>query len=466
MGGRTLTQGTPWKAILSFMFPVFMGLLLQQLYNTVDTIVVGNFAGEAPLAAVGANSVLTMVFLALANGFSAGASVQIAQLFGAGEETQMRRQASSALLVMLAMGVVASVIGILISRFSLTYILATPDSLISMADTYFKIYAAGLVFQFGYNIVAAILRGVGDSKATLYFLLIASSLNVVLDIVFVYNFRMGVAGAAIATDIAQAGSFVAAVWYMMKKYPLFRWKLREFTFEWPLAVRTLKTGLPMALQQLIVSVGFVFIQRAVNSYGEAMIASFSVAQKVETYMTLPANALMTTQATYTAQNIGAGRMDRVQTGAKQTVIISEAISICILTAVFLFARPIVTAFGLGPEAIEYCTSHVRCVALCMILFASYFPFLGLFQGANDALYSTFVATSALAIRVASTYILQVIPAISYRMIWWNALFGWGLGCILVWVHFLRGKWKQKSGVEVTNDPHLRETPLIVEVKSR
>ena len=244
----------------------------------------------------------------------------------------MRRQASSALLVMLGMGVLASVAGVLISRFSLKYILATPDSLLSMADTYFKIYAVGLVFQFGYNIVAAILRGVGDSKATLYFLLIASAINVVLDIVFVYNFRMGVAGAAIATDIAQAASCVAAVWYMMRKYPLFRWKLKELTFEWPLAGRSLRAGFPMALQQLMVSVGFVFLQRAVNSYGEAMTASFSVAQKIETYMGLPANALMTTQATYTGQNIGAGRMDRVMTGAKQTVVISEIISICILTS--------------------------------------------------------------------------------------------------------------------------------------
>ena len=144
------------------------------------------------------------------------------------------------------------------------------------------------------------------------------------------------------------------------------------------------------LQQFIVSFGFVFIQRAVNSYGEAMTASFSVAQKIETYMTLPANALMTTQGTYTAQNIGAGRMDRVMTGAKHTVIISEIISICILTVVFIFAQPLVTAFGLGQEAIAYCTSHVRFVALCLIPFASYFPLLGLFQGANNAIYSTFV----------------------------------------------------------------------------
>lgn len=452
MGGKTLTQGTPWKVILSFMFPVFMGLLLQQLYNTADTIIVGNFAGEMPLAAVGACGVLTLVFLALANGFSAGACVLIAQLFGAGNKEEMRRQASSALLLMLGMGAVATVVGIGISRFALKYVLATSDSLLAMADTYFKLYAAGLVFQFGYNIVAAILRGIGDSKATLYFLLVASAINVVLDIVLVYNFQMGVAGAAIATDIAQAASCVAAFVYMMKKYPLFRWKLRELTFEWSLVKKTLKTGFPMALQQLIVSFGFVFIQRAVNSYGEAMTASFTVAQKIETYMTLPANALMTTQSTYTGQNIGAGRLDRVMTGATQTVVVSEIISICILTVAFVFARTIVTAFGLGPEAADYCTSHVRCVALCLIPFASYFPFLGLFQGANDALYSTFVATAALAVRVIATYVLQEIPAISYQMIWWNTLFGWGLGCVITWTHFLRGKWKQKFNLPVSKMP--------------
>ncbi|MCM1098770.1 MAG: MATE family efflux transporter [Ruminococcus flavefaciens] len=440
---KSLTSGTPWKGILSFMFPVFMGLLLQQFYNTADTIIVGNFAGESSLAAVGACGVLTLAFLALANGFSAGACVLIAQLFGAGKEQEMRRQALSSLLVMVGMGIVATAVGIVISRFALKYILATPESLLSMADTYFKIYAMGLLFQFGYNIIAAVLRGIGDSRATLYFLLIASVINIVLDIVFVYNFQMGVVGAAVATDIAQGISCAAGFFYMVKKYPLFRFQWRELTFEWSLAKQTLKTGFPMALQQLIVSFGFVFIQRAVNSYGEAMTASFSVAQKIETYMTLPANALMTTQSTYTGQNIGAGRLDRVMTGAKHTVIISEIISICILSVAFIFAKPIVSAFGLGSEAADYCVSHVRCVAVCLIPFASYFPLLGLFQGANNALYSTFVATSALAVRVISTYALQEIPTIGYRMIWWNTLFGWGLGCVITWVHFGKGKWKPR-----------------------
>ena len=457
MNHKALTQGAPWKGILSFMMPVLLGLLLQQLYNTADTIIVGNFAGEAQLDAVGACGVLTMAFLALANGFSAGACILIAQLFGSGKEEDMRRQASSSLLVMLAMGVLATAACVMVSRFALEHILATPASLIHMADTYFKIYAAGLIFQFGYNIVAAILRGIGDSKATLYFLLVASVINVALDILFVYYLSMDVAGAAIATDIAQAVSCVVGIVYMMKKYPLFRWKLNEFTFEWPLARKTLKAGFPMALQQFIVSCGFVFIQRAVNSYGEAMTGSFTVAQKVETYMTLPASALMTTQGTYTGQNIGAGQQDRVVTGAKQTVLISEIISVCILTVVFIFAKPIVTAFGLGPEAVSYCTAHVRFAALCMPIFASYFPLLGLFQGANNALFSTFVATGALTVRVATTYLFQGIPGVGYHMIWWNTLFGWGFGCMISWTHFLRGKWKRKHAP--SSNMSIRKAPI-------
>lgn len=259
----------------------------------------------------------------------------------------MRRQASTFILLMLGMGIAATFVGIFTSGFALKYILDTPNELLEMSVEYFKIYAAGMIFQFGYNIIAAVLRGIGDSKATLYFLFIASVINVALDILFVCNMNMGVAGAAVATDIAQAASCVAGFVYMMVKYPIFRWKFKEWSFETELAKLSLKKGFPMALQQLIVSVGFTFIQRAVNSYGEAMTASFTVAQKIETYMTLPASALMTTQCTYTGQNIGAGKLDRVITGAKHTVVISEVISVCILTIAFIFAKPIVTAFGLG-----------------------------------------------------------------------------------------------------------------------
>ncbi|MCD8115905.1 MAG: polysaccharide biosynthesis C-terminal domain-containing protein [Oscillospiraceae bacterium] len=201
----------------------------------VCRIIVGNFAGETALAAVGACGVLIMAFLTLANGFSAGACVLISQLFGAGEDEKMRRQASSSLLLMIGMGLAATVVGILISRFALRHLLATPESLTDMAVTYFKIYSLGLVFQFGYNIIAGILRGIGDSKATLYFLLIASIINIALDIVFVYNFRMGVIGVAIATDIAQIASCVAAFAYTIKNIPCFGGNPRSLLLSgrWP-----------------------------------------------------------------------------------------------------------------------------------------------------------------------------------------------------------------------------------------
>ena len=446
---KSLITGTPWKSIASFAFPVFMGLLLQQFYNTANTVIVGNFSGETSLAAVGACIVLTMIYLALANGFSTGACVLIAQLFGAGKPQQMRAQASSALIVMFGMGIIASICGFCTCYFILKYILATPENILPLAEIYFKYYSIGLVFQFGYNIIAAILRGIGDSKATLYFLLIASIINILLAIIFIYKMQMGVVGAAIATDIAQFVSCLAAFIYMMKKYPVFRWKWNEFTFNWSLAKLTLKTGFPMALQQLTVSAGFIFLQRAVNGYGEAMTASFAVAQNIEAYMTLAANALMITQCTYTGQNIGAGQFRRIITGAKQTVILSEIISVSTLLIVFIFAPNIVAFFGLSSTAAGYCTAHIRCVAMCLILFAAYFPLLGLFQGANNAFYSTFVATMALFIRVVSTYTLQEIPSIGYHMIWWNTFFGWGLGFIITWLYFLKN-FRAKINMDIKN----------------
>ncbi|MBD5424115.1 MAG: hypothetical protein HDR44_03215 [Allobaculum sp.] len=202
MNSSTLTTQTPWKAILSFTTLVLLGLLLQPLYNTVDTLIVGNFLGEASLAAVDACGALTIAFLALVNGFSAEAGILITQRFGANQRKELRKQASSSFLLLLGMGLLATVLALVISRFSLEHILATPKSLLSLADAYFQVYALGLFFQFGYNIVAALLRGIGHSKATLYFLLVASLANIGLDILFVSYFQMGVSGAAWATNLA------------------------------------------------------------------------------------------------------------------------------------------------------------------------------------------------------------------------------------------------------------------------
>lgn len=210
---KDMTRGTPWKLIVQFALPIMAGNLLQQLYNTADTIIVGNFNSQQALSAVGSCASLTALFTALAIGFSIGAGVLISQYFGANRLEDLRRYASSSIILMLALGLLMSVLGFCSAELFLEKFLGTPQSLLPQAALYFKIYAVGLVFQFGYNIAAAILRALGDSRATLYFLLVSSVLNVVLDLLFVAGFHMGVAGAAIATVLSQLASCVVGFSY-------------------------------------------------------------------------------------------------------------------------------------------------------------------------------------------------------------------------------------------------------------
>lgn len=446
MKGRSMTEGTPWKHILMFALPVLAGSLLQQLYNTVDSIVVGNFSGEDALSAVGTTGSFTFLFLAVAMGFSAGNGVIVAQHYGAGDERQVRANASTGILLLMGMGALSAILGIVVSRTAYTYLVGVPEDFLELTLQYFRIYAVGLVFQFGYNIFSSILRAVGDSAATLYFLLIASVVNIVLDLVFVAGFHWGIVGAALATDIAQAGSFIAAYLYMIRRYPIFHFRLREFTWDFGLAKKTMKTGFPIALQLIIVSFGLTFIQRAVNGFGQAMTASFTVGQRIEMYMNLPCNAFQTTLATYTGQNIGAGKMDRVKKGARQALAMSFLLTLCISACVWLFNGSIVSLFGLSDQAAVYCHAHLRTIALINIVLSLYIPLFGVFQGANHGGAPTIVATGALGMRVFVTYLFRYSSIFGYAIIWWNGMFGFGVGFLIAWTYYLSGRWQRNAVV--------------------
>ena len=447
MTGKSMTRGSPWKHILLFALPVLAGALLQQLYNTVDTIVVGNFSGEAALSAVGTTGSFTFLFLALATGFSAGNGVVVAQNYGAGNEKQVRANASTGILLMIGMGILSTIAGILISRPAYTYLVAVPEELLELTLQYFRIYAIGLVFQFGYNIFSSILRAVGDSAATLYFLLIASVLNIILDLVFVALFHWGAAGAAVATNIAQAASFIAAYFYMTHKYPIFRFKLKEFTWNTRLAAKTLTTGFPIALQLIVVSFGLTFIQRAVNGFGQAMTASFTVGQRIEMYIGLPCNAFQTTLATYTGQNIGAGKPDRVKKGAYQALLMSLLLTLCISVLIWTLSGHIIALFGLSDQAAAYCSAHLKTIALINIILSLYIPLFGVFQGTNHGGAATVVAIGALGMRVLTTYLFRYSPLFGYTIIWWNGLFGFGMGFLIAWSYYLSNRWQRNSAIE-------------------
>ena len=441
---KDLTRGTPWKLILQFALPIMLGNLLQQLYNTADTIIVGNFEGQQALSSVGACASLTILFTALALGFSIGAGVLISQYFGAGRTQELRRYAATAIVLMLAMGLVMSVIGLLSAELLLRSFLGTPETLLPQGVLYFRIYAAGLVFQFGYNIAAALLRALGDSRATLYFLLVSSVLNVVLDLLFVAVCGMGVAGAAIATVISQLASCVIGFWYMHRKYELLRFSARELRPEAAVAGRILRVGLPMALQQSIVSCGFLFLQKLVNFYGESMIASYTVASRMENILMIPIIGIQSTMATYAGQNMGAKLPDRVSRGLGQGVLVSllmtAALCLCQIAGISL----IIGAFRLDEAAAEICRQHLFASAVAIPIFAVYFPANGMFQGVGEGFHATFYALMALGLRVVFAYSLHKTAAFGYTAIWWSQAMAWTLTLIVCYAHFFRGKWKEKS----------------------
>ena len=446
MKGRSMTEGAPWKHILRFAMPVLAGLLLQQLYNTVDTIVVGRFAGEASLSAVGTTVSFVLLFLAVAVGLSTGCGVIIAQRFGAGDEQQVHDNAATGVTFLLLLGLLATVIGIAVSRPAFTGLVHVPDSFLDLTLRYFRIYALGLVFQYGYNIFSFVLRAIGDSAATLIFLLIASVLNIGLDILFVGSFHWGVAGAAVATDISQAASFVAAYFYMTRKYPVFRFRLSEYRIRPKLAGNIARVGFPVMLQLVVVSSGLTLIQRAANEFGQAMTATFTIVQRMEVYLLQPASALQTTMATYTGQNIGAGRIDRVKKGALQTAAMSVAITVIAALLCRHYAATIVSFFGLSGQAAEYSREAVRAVALLSVLLSAYITNFGVFQGSKHAIAATAVAMTALGLRSASVYLFRFSPLFGKSIIWWNGLFGFTAGFMITWSIYLSGWWKKNAEV--------------------
>ena len=434
---KDLTRGTPWKLIVQFALPIMAGNLLQQLYNTADTIIVGNFNGQQALSAVGACASLTVLFTALAIGFSIGAGVLISQYFGASREQELRQYAATAIVLMLAMGLLMSLIGVCSARF-------LPEALLPLTLLYFRIYAAGLVFQFGYNIAAALLRALGDSKATLYFLLVSSVLNVVLDLVFVAGLGMGVAGAAIATVLSQIASCVIGFAYMHRRYALLRFSLRELRMDLKTAGRILQVGAPMAIQQSIVSCGFLFLQRLVNYYGESMIASYTVASRMENILMIPIIGIQNTMATFAGQNMGAQRPDRVSKGLGQGVLVSLGMTLILCLAQIAGIPLIIRAFQLDAGAAAICRLHLFSSAVAIPIFAVYFPANGMCQGVGEGFHATFYALLALGLRVVFAYALHKTSLFGYTAIWWSQAMSWTITLVVCYVHFFRGKWKDKS----------------------
>ncbi len=448
IGKRDMTVGPEWKHILLFSLPIMAGNILQQLYNTVDGIVVGNFVSQNALAAAGTSGTLAFLFLAFSIGFGNGAGIMIAQFFGARQYQELKSAVSTSLILLMGMGAVFSLFGCVFARFLLHGLMNVSEGeVLDLAVRYFSIYALGFILQFLYNAVAAILRAVGDSQATLYFLLVSSFINIGLDLLFVIVFHWGVAGAAIATVLSQLGSAAVSLVYMFKKYPVFHFDKGEFVFRGDKCRLCLRLGVPNTIQQSIVSFGNIFIQRLVNSFGEAAMAAFTVGVRMEGYLFVPAVGLSVGVANFTAQNVGAGNFTRVKRGVRASVVIVLIVAFTLELLSYIFAAPISALFGVEGEAMRLSISYVRFLSFFFWMFAIYICFSGMLQGAGDVMFAMLGSLISLAIRVIVSYALVYTFHSDFSAIWKAMPVGWVFCLSMVLIRYFTGGWKEKGVVK-------------------
>lgn len=440
---KNMTSGTPWKLLVMFSMPIIAGNLLQQMYHTADTLIVGNVEGEVALSAVGSCTSLTELFIALAIGFSTGAGILIAQCYGAERYDLLRNYASTAIVLLLSLGVVMSVAGVLAGKVILEKLLHVPDYMLGMTLQYFRIYSLGLIFQFGYNVYAAILRAIGDSSATLYILMGSSFVNVLLDLLLVSVLKFGVSGAAVATVVSQACACIASISYTCRKYKVLRLGKSKWHYDYQLSLQIMKVGAPMALQSSIISLGMMMVQKLVNSYGQIMMASFAVVTRLNGWITMPIKSLQSAMATYAGQNIGAKKEERISIGLWQSIAMSISITAFICIIIYFNMETIVRWFGLDAEASEICMMHLRVTLPSVLLFAAYFPMNGVLQGVGDAVHATAYAIISLALRILFSYTLSMFDYWGYTAIWWSETYAWIIVIAVYYVYYFQGKWKRK-----------------------
>jgi len=447
---KDLTTGKESKLILQFATPMLIGNVFQQMYNVVDSIIIGNYIGKEALAAVGASFPIIFALISMIIGFATGATIIIAQYFGAKKLDKVKRTIDTLYIVLFFASILLSILGVLFSE-SIFKLIQLPEDVLPDAVLYMQIYISGLIFFFGFNGTAAILRGLGDSKTPLYFLIISTITNIILDIVFVVVFKWGIAGVAIATIISQGGAFITAIWYLNKTHDVIKFSLTKLVFDRSIFKQSLRIGLPSGFQQTFVAIGLIAIVWIVNLFGTDVIAAFSVAMRINSLASLPAMNFAAALATFVGQNIGANKTDRVRAGLIATFKMTSIVSVLITIIAILFARPLMGVFTDDPNVIDIGVRYLVIVSSFYIFFSTMFVLNGVMRGAGDTLIPMFITLIALwLVRIPVSYLLS--KNMGETGIWWAIPIGWFLGMLLSWIYYLTGRWKIKGVVKHESNP--------------
>lgn len=445
-----MTLGRPWEKILLFTVPMLLGNIAQQLYNTVDSVVVGKYVGDNALAAVGSAGPIVNLLIVLYVGISVGASITVSQYFGARDREALSHTIGNCIVLTMIASLLMMVIGVASAR-PLLVLLKTPESILNWCTSYLHTMFLGVIGLAFYNILSGVLRGLGDSVSALIYLVVASVLNIILDLVFVVNFHMGVQGVALATVIAQAISAALCAWKLYRMKELFDLKKDHIKWNQKYAMNIIRLGLPSGITQAIMSMSMILVQSLTNTFGEQFIAANVIVMRVDGFAMLPNFSFGTAMTTYAGQNVGARSYDRVSNGARQGTALAVGVSTMITGMILLFGRSLMGIFTNTPELVDLSFQMMRILAVGYIAMAVLQSLSGVMRGAGDTMTPMWISIfQTVLLRVPLAYGMCYLtrtpglPNGRKECIFISLLIAWLIGTILTSICYAKGGWKKKA----------------------
>ena len=445
-----MTEGSPWQKIVLFAVPMLVCNIAQQLYNTVDSVVVGNYVGDNALAAVGSAGPILNLLIVLFVGISVGAGIMVSQYFGAKERVKLSTTIGNCITLTGIATLFVMVVASLVAR-PLLELLDTPESIIGWCQSYLLILfigSGGLAF---YNILSGVLRGLGDSMSALIYLLVSTIVNIVLDLLFVAKLGMGVNGVALATVIAQAISALLCLLRLMRMQELFELKPCYLKLQRKYTRKIIKLGLPSGITQAIFSMAMIVVQSLTNSFGEMFIAANVIVMRVDGFAMMPNFSFGTAMTTYAGQNVGARRDDLVDTGAKQGTLIAVVISAVITSLILIFGKALMGIFTKTPELVDLSRDMMGILAVGYVARAVTQSLSGVMRGAGDTMTPMWISiATTILIRVPIAYGISFLtrtaelPNGRQECIFISLLASWLIGALITYIFYRRGKWKEKA----------------------
>jgi len=438
---KDLSVGKESRIIFQFALPMLLGNVFQQLYTIINSIIVGNFIGKQALAAVGASFPLLFTLISLVIGVGIGATIIIAQYFGAKDIKNVIRTIDTLFVFMFFASILTTLIGIILSK-PIFQLIQLPADILPYAVDYFNIYMLGSVFFFGFNSITSILRGMGDSKTPLYFLIISTILNIALDLIFVVGFKFGVKSVALATVISQAVALILAIIYLNRTHDFINLSWRRLEFDREILNKSLKIGFPVGFQQAFVALSMLAMYWLVNRFGTDATAAYSVVFRIDTFASMPAMNFAMALSAFVGQNLGAQKPERVRHGLLSTFYMTTAISIAISLIGIFFAEPLMRLFTKDLEVIAIGKGYLQIVSGFYVVFSTMFIVGGVMRGAGDTFIPMLITFFALwVVRIPVGYFLS--EKWGYHGIWWAVPIAWVVGLGLSFLYYMTGRWKRK-----------------------